>query len=143
MGRCSELLVLNCRGALGNPVKAGVFVGNPQKKVFHPRGCCKTSPADRAVWCSSGKALKWLLLPGVPWLAAFLGRIIVWSYSIRTVCGLKDPSPSLGSDSSQPSGLCRSPRLLSWVRLELGASCFPENVKMFCTVCSPLSQPNP
>lgn len=135
--------VLSWKGALGNPAKAGVFVGNPQEKLLRPHGCCKTGPAARVVWCSSGKALKWLLLPGVPWLAAFLGRIIVWSYSIRTVCDLKDPSPSLGSDSSQSWGLCHSPRLLSWVRLELGASCFPENVKMFCTVSSPLSQPNP
>lgn len=94
--------VLSCRGALGNPAKAGVFVGNAQEKLFHPRGCCKMGPADRVVWCSSGKALKWLLLPGVPWLAAFLGRIIVWSYSIRTVCDLKDPSSSLGAFVAVP-----------------------------------------
>lgn len=67
---CCELLVLSWRSALGNPAKAGVFVGNRQEKLLHPHGCCKTGPADRVVWCSSGKALKWLLLPGGPWLAA-------------------------------------------------------------------------
>lgn len=60
---CSELLVLSWRSALGNPAEAGVFVGNPQEKLLHPHGCCKTGPVvDRVVWCSSGKALKWLLL---------------------------------------------------------------------------------
>lgn len=67
---CSELLVQSWRGAPGSAAKAGVLVGNPQEKLLHPRGSCKTGPADRVVWCSSEKALKWLLLPGVPWLGA-------------------------------------------------------------------------
>lgn len=73
-----------------------------------PHGCHKTRCDEMADCCSSGKASKRLLVLVVLWLGqAPSGRILVWSYSVRTDCDLKGLSfqfPALRPSSWSQTG---------------------------------------